>query len=169
MAVSSVIKNFTDGKVTLTDATGVPIVCEATFSNGDFGVSGLSDKWNDVTAYESRGVFNVLRYGNRTYPSGSFSVKIAEFTNASTNVITDAIIKNGAWSSAVSTYGTGLPYLLKLTFTMEGTDFGDSADHSAVFTNCRCTVDISEGDPNTATVNWVCYGTSTGDLAPVSP
>lgn len=169
MAVSSVVKNFTDGLVTVTDATGVPIVCTLAYSNGDFGASGLADKWNEVAAYESRGVFNTLRHTNRTYPSGSFTAKIAEFTNAATNVITDALIKNGAWSAATSTGATGTPYQLKLTFTMEGTDFGDSADHSVVFTNCRMTCDISEGDPNTVTVNWTCYGTATGDLAPVSP
>lgn len=169
MALVTNIKNFTDGKVTLNDGTGTPIVCEARYANGDFSASGLAESWKNVTAYESRGTFINARHTTRTYPSGSFSVQMAAFTNAAVNEVADAVLKNGAFAAGVSTLGTGMPWALDLTFTVEGTDFGDSADNSVIFTKCFCTLDFAEGDPNSMTVNWVCYGTATGDLAPTLP
>lgn len=169
MALSTTIKNFCDGSLLINDATGTPLACTVPYSNGDFAFDGLSDTWKEVSAYETRGTFNTLRHTTRTYPTGSFSVKMSEFTNALTGVVTDALTKNGAWASAVSTLGTGMPYCVKLTFTVEGTDFGDGADASVIFTNCRCTYGFAEGDPNTINVSFTCYGTSTGDLAPVLP
>jgi hypothetical protein len=44
-------------------------------------------------------------------------------------------------------------------FTVEGTNFGDSADHTLTLTNCEIeTIDFSEGDPNSFTINGVCTG-----------
>lgn len=170
MALPTNIKNLNSGAVTLADATGTPITTGAVnYANGDFSASGLSEKWNNVSAYESRGVFINLAHTTRTYPSGSFSVMMSGFTNATAGLVTDAIAKNGAFAAGVSALGTGMPWALNITFAVEGTDFGDSADHSVTFTKCYCTFDIAEGDPNTVTVNWTCYGTATGDLAPTTP
>lgn len=167
MALSTTVKNFCDG--TLTIADGAALTFAIPYSNGDFAFDGLSDKWAEVSAYETRGTFNNLRHTTRTYPTGSFSVKMTEFTNVTTGVLTDALAKNGAWNAATGTLGTGLPYTVNLTFAVEGNDFGDGADHSVVFTKCRCTFGFAEGDPNTINVSFTCYGTVTGDLVPTSP
>ena len=52
-------------------------------------------------------------------------------------------------------------YTIDITITVEGDDFGDSADHSVTLTDCYCIPDISAGEPDTATVNFTVYGTVT--------
>jgi len=49
----------------------------------------------------------------------------------------------------------------KLTWACEGTNFGDSADHTLVMNDCRITLSISEGDPNSFSVSGIVYGTIT--------
>ena len=49
----------------------------------------------------------------------------------------------------------------KLTWTCEGTNFGDTADHILVLNDARVTVSISEGDPNSFSVSGIVYGAIT--------
>ena len=49
----------------------------------------------------------------------------------------------------------------EVTLTIEGTDHGDSADHTIVLDDCTCSVDFAAGDPNSLSVSFTCYGTFT--------
>jgi len=72
------------------------------------------------------------------------------------------LTKRGAFSSAVSTLGANAEvYAVKLTLTIEGTDHGDAADHTIVLDDCTCSVDFAEGDPNSLSVSFTCYGAIT--------
>ncbi len=51
--------------------------------------------------------------------------------------------------------GTGI------TLTVEGTNFGDPSDHTLEMDDCRCTIDFSEGDPSSFTINFEVLGTIT--------
>ena len=54
--------------------------------------------------------------------------------------------------SDVKTYKT-------LVWTVEGTQFGDAADHVLTLNDVRIdSVDVSEGDPNSYTINFTVYG-----------
>ena len=65
-------------------------------------------------------------------------------------------------SSDLSTGGTSSDvYMLKVTFTVEGTNFGDSADHVLVLNNCHLALDFSEGDPNSFSLSGTVYGAIT--------
>jgi hypothetical protein len=74
----------------------------------------------------------------------------------------DLARKTGAWASAVSTLGANADAMTyKLTWVCEGTNFGDTADHTLVMDSCRITISISEGDPNSFSVSGIVYGTIT--------
>lgn len=172
MALSTVIKNFTDGSLTISDGT-TPTALSITvqFENGDFSITGLAAQLSEVAAYETRGGLSSLRHTNRVYPSGSFTAKMAEFSEDDTGTLADAVLKQGTtWAAAVSTLGANADVDTRdLTFAVEGTDFGDAADGSITLEDCYLTIDFSEGDPNTFTVNWTLYGDVTGDIAITAP
>jgi len=44
-----------------------------------------------------------------------------------------------------------------LTFTIEGTDHGDAADHTIACNHCVITGGISEGDPDTISISFTSY------------
>ena len=160
MANSTVVKNFLDGQLTLSDGTGSPVTHVVDFDQGDFSISGLSATQREVAAYESRGVLKTLRHTSRTYPSGSFTVMLSDITDASDATMVDFLLKQGSFSGNASTVA-GDVYCIDLILDIEGTDLGDDDDETITLTDCYCTVDISEGDPSVITVNYTCYGTVT--------
>ena len=163
MAVSTVVKNFRDGTILVEDATSpTPLAYTVQFEAGDFSVSGLMANQKEVTTYLDRGDLGSVRYTNQTFPSGSFSVHFTDLSDSSDKLLADALTKRGAFSAAVSTLGANAEvYAVKLTLTIEGTDHGDSADHTIVLDDCTCSVDFAEGDPNSLSVSFTCYGAIT--------
>ena len=136
------------------------------FDNADFSVEGLKFKLRETTAYQHRGVLSSVRHTTRTFPTGTFTCSMAEFTAASAVSVSDAVLKNGSFASAVSTLGSNADvYTLDVTITEEGTNFGDSADHTFTLEDCELSLSYSQGDPNTFSLSFTCYGAITGDLA----
>lgn len=163
MALSTVVKNFTDGSISLIDNAALTLVVQ--FTDGDFSADGFQEQMNEVSAYEARGALTSLRHTTRKYITFSFSAQTTQFTNA-TAYLTDALLRNGAWAAAVSTGGASADvYTLDVKFTMEGTNFGDSADHTFTLEDCQMSIAFAEGDPNKFTISGTCYGAVTGDLA----
>jgi hypothetical protein len=166
MAASSVVKNMCDGSIQFKDGTGTPIVCTVRFDNADFSVDGLKAKLRETNAYQHRGVLSSVRHTTRTFPTFTMSVSMSEFTSAAANSVSDAILKNGAFASAVSTQGANADvYTLDVVITEEGTNFGDAADHTFTLEDCELSMGYAEGDPNTFSISGTCYGAITGDLA----
>lgn len=170
MSLSSNVKNFTAGAITLTDGTGTPLTITVALGEGDFEISDLSAVLNAQTHYETRGRYTSSSYGARKYPTFSFSAKVAEFSEDSTGTLADAILKGGTvWSAAVSTLGAGtkIPYALDVGFNLECSDYeSGSSDQSFTLTDCaELTISFAEGDPNTFKVTGTVLGPITGDLA----
>ena len=162
MAHSTVVKNFRDGTLSVADGAGSPAAHTVAFEAGDFSVSGLMANHKEVTTYLDRGDLGSVRYTNQTFPSGSFSLHFTDLTDAGYSTLADLLLKKGSHASAVSTLGANAEvYAVKLTLTIEGTDHGDSADHTIVLDDCTCSVDFAEGDPNSLSVSFTCYGTIT--------
>ena len=162
MAASTVIKNLNDGTITVADGTGSPVTLAVPFSTGDLAISSLSETQNEVAKYETRGTFNTARHTTRTYPSGSFSFQIADYADGTDGTLIDFVRKANSYSANVSTLGTNADvYAIDITLTVDGTSHGDSANHTMVMTNCVCTMDLSEGDPNTGTISFEVLGTVT--------
>lgn len=153
MAESSIPKVPRDGSLTLEDGTaGTPNTYTVQYSDA----VTLTDNKVEAIHVFNRGTRVYTRKGNDGIPTISFTVVQASFTDASTGGGTalDAWNKTGAFASWVKQLSTVEHHNLKLTFTVEGTDLGDSADHTAVATGCRLvSFDFSEGDPNQLTFN----------------
>ena len=162
MAASTVIKNLNDGLINVADGTGTPVTLDAPFTTGDLAIAGLSEQFNEVAKYETRGTFNTARHTARVYPSGSVTFHIADYSDAADTTLIDFVMKQNSYSANISTLGANADvYTIDLTLTVEGTDHGDSADHTIVLTDCVVTLDMSEGDPNTGTISFECLGTVT--------
>lgn len=162
MAISSVVKNFRDGVLLVEDGTGTPLAVTIQFEAGDFSLSGLNQSNTEATTYLDRGELGSVRKTSRTFPTFSFSAHMTDLSDATDKLIWDAVNKTGAFSAAVSTGGTASDvYMLKVTLTIEGTNFGDSADHVIIMNNCHLAIDFAEGDPNTFTLNGTVYGAIT--------
>lgn len=162
MAMSTVIKNFRDGTLVFADNSGTPLTMPIVFEAGDFSIDNLNEGLVDTTAYLDRGEFATLRKTNRVFPSFSFTAHMTDLSDATDKLLYDLARKTGAFASAVSTLGANADAMTyKLTFTVEGTNFGDSADHTMVLNDCRITLSFSEGDPNSFSVAGIVYGAIT--------
>lgn len=160
MPISSVVKNFRDGTITLAD-NGINTLT-IQYEAGDLSLSGVNQGNYEHTKYLDRGELGSIRKSNRSFPTGSFSCQMTEFSDASNTNIWDLINKTGAFSTAVSTLGANADlYTLKITLSVEGTNFGDSSDHTLEMDDCRCTIDFAEGDPSSFTINFEVLGTIT--------
>ena len=166
MPTSSVIKNMADGTIVLKDGTGTPISCTVRFDNADFSIDGLKAKLRETNAYQHRGVLSSVRHTTRTFPTFSLTCSMSNFTSASANTVSDAVLKNGAFATAVSTLGANADvYTLDLEITEEGTAFGDATDHAFSIEDCELSLSYAEGDPNTFSLSGIVYGAVLGDLA----
>ena len=162
MAQSTVIKNFRDGTLVFADNTGTPLTLPIVYEAGDFSIDNLNEGLVETTAYLDRGEFATLRKTNRVFPSFSFSAHMTDLSDNTDKLLYDLARKTGAFASAVSTLGANADAMTyKLTFTVEGTNFGDSADHTLIMDSCRITLSFSEGDPNSFSVAGIVYGTIT--------
>lgn len=164
MALSTVTKNFTDGTIVLSDGTGTPLTCTVQADGGDFSLAGLQGKYlNAVSKYESRGRVTSIRRGARIYPTVSFTCQMRQFTSASSNQITDFLHQTGSYSAAVSTRSETDVFAFDITFTVEGTDHNDAADHTITLTDVVMTdFSFSEGDPNTFSFSGEVIGSISG-------
>ena len=161
MAASVIIKHLHDGSLTVKDGTGTPVSLTVPFSVGDFTLTGVQEQQNAVIAYETRGDLHVVRHTTRTYPTGSFSVMLADYSDATNQTLRDFLLRQNAYSANIGTLTPDEVYAVDLVWTVEGTDLGDPADHVATMTDCVCTLDFAEGEPNTLSVSFTMYGTYT--------
>ncbi len=161
MAISTVVKHLHDGSITLSDGTGSPVTLVVPFSTGDLSTDGEQETQNAVNAYETRGVLHTVRHGAKSYISGSFSFMVPEYTNSSIGVAIDFLKQQNAYSGNNSTLVPTEVYAVDIILTTEGTDLGDGKDHTTTLTDCVCTIARAEGEPNTASISFTCYGTMT--------
>jgi len=162
MAISTVGKNFRDGVILIEDGTGTPLAVTVIYENGDFSGSGFMETQTDVTAYLDRGSKYSLRKTNQNFPTFTFTAHMTDISDATDKLLWDIVNKTNAFSAAVSTDGAAADvYTLNVTLTIEGTDYGDSADHTIVLADCHLTIDVSEGDPNAFSVSGTVYGAVT--------
>lgn len=132
------------------------------YENGDFSLSGANQGNYEHTKYLDRGELGSIRKTNRSFPTGSFTAQLTDISDATNLTLWDAVNKTGAFASAVSTLGsTADLYTLKITLTVEGTNFGDASDHTIVLNDCRCSIDVAEGDPDSFSLSFEVLGSIT--------
>ncbi len=165
MPISAVAKNFRDGVLTLADGTGSPIILTVQYEPGDISLTGLGQGTTayEVAKYTDRGDFYTARKTNQSYPAFSFTAHATDYSDATQLCLPDVVRKLGGFSAGVSGLGSSADVwtIKTVTLTIEGTNFGDSTDHTIVGLNLLCTIDFAEGDPNTFTISGEFLGTVT--------
>lgn len=162
MAISSVVKNFRDGTLVFEDGTGTPLTLTVQYEEGNFSLSGLQEGLTEINTYLDRGVLGTVRKTNASFPTFSFNAYLTDISDGTDATLPDLVLKSGSFASAVSTLGANADVMTyKLTWTIEGTNFGDSADHTCVLNDCHIMIDMSEGDPDTFSVSGTVFGTIT--------
>jgi len=165
MPISAVVKNFRDGTITLSDSTTpTPLSVIVQYEAGDFSITGLSEGSGgpiEVTTYLDRGDLGSVRKTSRTFPTFSFTAHMTDLSDATNKTLWDAVNKTGAFAAAISGITGSDVYGLKVLLSVEGTNFGDPTDHTLELNGCHLTIDFSEGDPNSFTLNGTVYGTIT--------
>jgi hypothetical protein len=169
---SGIVKTNVSGSFTLSDGTSpAAVTLVASFDRGDFALSGFKQILNEDVAVERRGKFVSVAHGNRMYPSVTFSFWVDGFASSGSAPGTEIefLMKDGAYASNASTLGTGadVPYAIDIIYTLEGTDFGDSADHTFTLSDVQIT-DVSyteAAEGNSVTVTGTVRGAITGDIA----
>lgn len=168
MALSNFIKTkFDSGTITVKDGTGSPLTCVVRFDEADFSISGLGSSLRDTKIYQSRGVINSRRKGERKIPSGSFSCPVTDFSETSTGTLIDMVTgKAGTpYAARVSTTAsTGDAPTFDITIVQEGTALGDATDGTITFEDCEILFDYSQGDPNMFKFSFTVTGAITGDI-----
>ena len=159
MAYPTSVKVRRDGQLVLKDGAGVPITLTVAYEEGNMSFDIPLDA---QTVVRDRNIIVSVRKGDEEPITGSFSFYFRAFTSSDVGGIRDFITGTNAYSGNTSTGASGTPYVehyaVDIQFTVEGTDLGDASDHVATLSKCVCQLSFSEGDPNTWTLNFTCYG-----------
>mgnify|MGYP005830795043 FL=1 len=161
---STIVKNFRDGTIRIQDNTGTPIAITVAYEEGNFSISGLQQDLTEVAAYMDRGSLSNLRKTNQVFPTFTFSAYMTHFTSGGSGAISilEFIKQQDGGSSLTSQSASkGDVMTFEVQIKVEGTDFGDTSDHSITLQECVLSVDYSEGDPSSFSVSGTCYGAVT--------
>lgn len=137
-AESSYVKNNTNGSVKLSDGTGTPVDLTLDYDKGDIAIAGLRQKLNELVIIKRRGKRVSPAWGSRTEPSCTLSLFCGNLVGGSASAPgtpLEFMTQKNAYSANTSTWKAS-PYSFKLTLTIEGTSFGDSADETVVLNDC---------------------------------
>jgi hypothetical protein len=162
MAASTVIKHLYDGSITVEDGTTPTAVSLAIpFTVGDLSLDTLQESGRGVQAYQTRGSLHSVRLAAKEFPTVTFSAQLADLSDATDGTLVDFVLKQASYSANVSTLTGSDVYAVKITLTVEGTDLGDTADHTITLDDVHCTMAIAEGEPDTVTISGTVYGAVT--------
>lgn len=169
--MSDVVKNFLDTGILIEDGTApTKLFVAARCELGDLSVANLNADGRETAAYESRGVLKSLRKTNRRYPTISFGHLFTEFGESVLGTLAELVIGDGVHAARKSTTeALGDVITFDVTITVEGTDFGDSADHVLIAEDVEFDFEWAEGDPSTTAFTGVVYGDMSGDWSILAP
>lgn len=156
MSVSTVVKTAAQGVISLADGTGTPVTLTVPYTRGDLTAGPLPPKLNELVKIEARGKKVGLAYGNRVWPTVSFSAWLPNVASSSASApgsLAEFLAALNAYSGNVSTSGAGRPVTVNITLTVEGTSLTDSADETWVFKDVHCSITPTEAmDGNTLAI-----------------
>lgn len=162
-APSSYIKTAALGSLTLSDGTGTPVTLVVPYTRGDLTIGPLPPKLNELVKIEARGDFISAAYGARVYPQIAFSAWLPNVVGSDTTApgtLAEFAAGLGAYAANISALGSGHPMAVNVTWTVEGSNFGDSADETVVCNKVFLVVNIAEGmEGNTISVTGEVLGT----------
>lgn len=154
MAESSVVKNNRDAVLSFSDGT-TPTALTYTVQHepGDLTYNRARNRDD----YLDRGeLVGSAREGDEEGVSGSFSAYLRQFTDATEATLLDVLENDGyVGANWTSTLGTASDLTTwDLIYLVEGSDFGDGADHSLTFGDCSFDYGFTEGRPSAYAINF---------------
>jgi len=158
MAISTIVKTKRDGTITFSDNAAAKTLTVA-YEQGDLNVSipGYT-----IISVLDRGEFTstpTLRKGDDQPCTFTFTAYLRDLSDA-TFITLESIVCNGGYfaSTWVSRGGATADVKTVLTtWTIEGTNHGDSADHTLALDYCWITGSVAEGDPGVISVSGTAY------------
>ena len=158
MAISTIVKTKRDGTLQFADNADANTFTVA-YEAGDLNITipGIG-----VNNYLDRGSITgtpSVRFTDDQPMTGSFTAYLRDFSDAAYATLVELMTNTGQVGSTwVSTLGANAEVkTFTLTWTVEGTDHGDAADHTLVASHCYITGSIAEGDPDTITINFTSF------------
>lgn len=169
-------KNFSHSTIVLTDGTsGTALSHTADTDQGNMSITGVVPGLRESSDYERKGAWVSSAFTTRKYPELSLSFFLAAWKDTGSGTISDFVLGTTGtpYASRVSTIAPSgatagkVPFACSIAATLEGTDYGDSADHTGTLTKCKITTFdvLQEGDPNTVNLSAKVLGAITGDFA----
>ena len=166
MALSDTIFQFTDASVVFTDSAAVTLAL--VHSKGDIAVSGANSVGGGnraIAAYQTRGGANAefgttaLRAAAHEPLNITLTLDLFDYTEATIGTILDWEARTSIFSAAVGFEAADaevFSFGMVITYNRPNIE----ADQTATYTRVVITsADVSEGEPNTATINMTVYGT----------
>lgn len=154
---SAIVKTVYDGSVSVKPGAGGSYAIPASVS---MDISALVQAQKEVIVVEARGELVSLRKGKRKYPSGSIEIYLSGLSDATKTTILDYFLKTGSQAAGTSTTAAiGDVWTIDIILTIKGSVFGDASDHVFTLEDCHVEVGVKEGEPDTITGSFTCYGT----------
>lgn len=155
MPESTIIKTKQDGLVEILDGTSTVIYTVA-YEEGNFNLTVPGYSVQMILDRGRIGSTPSLRRGDDAPMTGSFSANLRDIYDAGYNtlmgIMTDNVVTGTPTLGSTADVKT---WHLRITF--EGTNHGDSADHTVTCNHCRITGSVAEGDPTVLTCNFTSY------------
>ena len=153
---STTVKVRRDATILLQGDSGTDTFTVAYEGDGDFS---YSEPKADRVVIRDRGIIVGSRKGDNQPITGSFTVDFRAWTDSAAGKasLIDFLDGVGGASSVTKADAAHEEFNLDMVVTIEGSNFTETADHTATFSTCIFTYDFSEGDPDRLTVNFECY------------
>lgn len=160
MGLSSVVKHSHDnGTIKIKDGTATAKVVTLRHDMANFAAEGFAEAMREIVAYISRGKLVSLRRAAPKWVTGSFGIMVTDLSEDTAGTASDMIHGKGAFASRVSTTtAIGDAVTFDIEWTMEGNSYGDGADHVLLLEDCAIEWGIGEGEPNSCSFSFTCYG-----------
>lgn len=176
MTTGGVIKGSQDCRIVVTDGAALTWSSDNLF-DGNVSIGALNRKMRGITVAQARGRFIGARSADFEPITTSLTFHLANYSGSvtaagSTNTATpqDVFGRTGAWAAATSTlgaaYGGSDVHAVNIEVILEGTDLGDSADHTITLLGCVPRVELAISTaPGTWTIPIQCMLGVSGDLS----
>ena len=146
-AESTFLKNNVLGSMQLIDGTGSPVTLSLLYDRGNIKCTNWSQTLNELVKMVRRGRFVSAAHGERMFPVLSFSCFTGNLVGSSgtaPGTPWEFLTKKGAYSANISTLGANRLYCVDVKLTIEGTNYGDTADETVTFEDCYVTSEFAE-------------------------
>lgn len=158
MPYSTTVKTKRDGKITLSDGTGVPITLEVAYE-GEGSFSSGEERSERIPIYDRGTVVGVRRGNDAPFQTATFEFNLRALTDDTHGSVIDFIMFTNTYSTNTSTSNNSDFKTVDVEYFIEGTALGDDHDYKYTMTQCVGFYTFTEGTPSTVSITFECYGT----------